>query len=194
MKPHDLSRVNAAFFTVNGYVSFLFFVFWAADILLHRRYAITKCSMSTLLTNTPCYRRPAFETDLRKSRGGRAAQPCEDGVAMFRSPDLLALGYLANLVRETHAWQHHVLQRQPAYQSDRCLRGQLPVVRIRQESERSATPTLCRSSKCGSRAGEGWSGSGHRVSHCRRTASGIDARLVLRDVPRAEGAVSARSI
>lgn len=38
VKAHDLSRVNAAFFTVNGYVSVLFFVFWAADILLHRRY------------------------------------------------------------------------------------------------------------------------------------------------------------
>jgi 4-hydroxybenzoate polyprenyltransferase len=38
VKPHDLSRVNAAFFTINGYVSILFFAFWAADILLHRRY------------------------------------------------------------------------------------------------------------------------------------------------------------
>ena len=28
----DLSRVDAAFFTMNGYVSVLFFVFWAADI------------------------------------------------------------------------------------------------------------------------------------------------------------------
>jgi 4-hydroxybenzoate polyprenyltransferase len=37
VKPHDLSRVNAAFFTVNGYVSVLFFVFWASDILLHSR-------------------------------------------------------------------------------------------------------------------------------------------------------------
>jgi 4-hydroxybenzoate polyprenyltransferase len=36
VKPTDLSRVNAAFFTVNGCVSVLFFVFWAADILLHR--------------------------------------------------------------------------------------------------------------------------------------------------------------
>jgi 4-hydroxybenzoate polyprenyltransferase len=33
VKPSDLSRVNAAFFTVNGFVSVLFFVFWAADIL-----------------------------------------------------------------------------------------------------------------------------------------------------------------
>jgi 4-hydroxybenzoate polyprenyltransferase len=32
VKPSDLSRVNAAFFTMNGYVSVLFFLFWAADI------------------------------------------------------------------------------------------------------------------------------------------------------------------
>jgi len=32
VKAGDLSRVDAAFFTVNGYVSVLFFLFWAADI------------------------------------------------------------------------------------------------------------------------------------------------------------------
>ena len=32
VKADDLSRVNAAFFTVNGFVSVLFFVFWAADV------------------------------------------------------------------------------------------------------------------------------------------------------------------
>jgi 4-hydroxybenzoate polyprenyltransferase len=36
VKPNDLTRVNAAFFTMNGYVSVLFFVFWAADIFLPR--------------------------------------------------------------------------------------------------------------------------------------------------------------
>ena len=36
VKASDLSRVNAAFFTMNGYVSVLFFLFWAADILLIR--------------------------------------------------------------------------------------------------------------------------------------------------------------
>ena len=35
VKPGDLSRVNAAFFTVNGFISILFFLTWAADILLH---------------------------------------------------------------------------------------------------------------------------------------------------------------
>jgi 4-hydroxybenzoate polyprenyltransferase len=34
VKADDLSRVNAAFFTMNGYVSVLFLVFWAADIFL----------------------------------------------------------------------------------------------------------------------------------------------------------------
>jgi len=33
--PSDLSRVNAAFFTVNGYISVLFFITWATDILIH---------------------------------------------------------------------------------------------------------------------------------------------------------------
>ncbi|MEJ7605618.1 MAG: UbiA-like polyprenyltransferase [Bryobacteraceae bacterium] len=36
VKAHDLSRVDAAFFTVNGYVSMLFFLFWTADIFLYR--------------------------------------------------------------------------------------------------------------------------------------------------------------
>jgi 4-hydroxybenzoate polyprenyltransferase len=34
VNPGDLSRVDAAFFTMNGYVSVLFFLFWAADIFL----------------------------------------------------------------------------------------------------------------------------------------------------------------
>src|SRR6185312_11582786 len=37
VKSTDLSRVNAAFFTMNGWVSVLFFVFWAADIFFIRR-------------------------------------------------------------------------------------------------------------------------------------------------------------
>jgi 4-hydroxybenzoate polyprenyltransferase len=36
VKAGDLSRVDAAFFTMNGWVSVLFFLFWAADILLFR--------------------------------------------------------------------------------------------------------------------------------------------------------------
>jgi 4-hydroxybenzoate polyprenyltransferase len=36
VKADDLSRVDAAFFTINGYVSVLFFLFWAADIFWNR--------------------------------------------------------------------------------------------------------------------------------------------------------------
>jgi 4-hydroxybenzoate polyprenyltransferase len=36
VKPNDLSRVNAAFFTVNGWVSLLFFASWAAAVFLKR--------------------------------------------------------------------------------------------------------------------------------------------------------------
>jgi len=34
VKPNDLSRVNTAFFTVNGFISVLLFLFWGFDILL----------------------------------------------------------------------------------------------------------------------------------------------------------------
>jgi len=37
VRADDLSRVDAAFFTVNGWVSVLFFCFWTADVLLNRK-------------------------------------------------------------------------------------------------------------------------------------------------------------
>ena len=33
VKPNDLSKLNAAFFTLNGVISLLFFVFVATDLL-----------------------------------------------------------------------------------------------------------------------------------------------------------------
>ena len=38
VRPNDFSKVNAAFFTMNGWVSILFFAFWAADIFLLRQH------------------------------------------------------------------------------------------------------------------------------------------------------------
>jgi 4-hydroxybenzoate polyprenyltransferase len=35
VRPSDLSRLNAAFFNINGCVSVLFFVTWTGDLLLH---------------------------------------------------------------------------------------------------------------------------------------------------------------
>ncbi len=37
VRPNDLSKLNAAFFTMNGVISVLFFVFVAGDLLLRRR-------------------------------------------------------------------------------------------------------------------------------------------------------------
>jgi 4-hydroxybenzoate polyprenyltransferase len=36
VSPTDLRRLNAAFFTMNGVISVVFFLFVAADILIHR--------------------------------------------------------------------------------------------------------------------------------------------------------------
>jgi 4-hydroxybenzoate polyprenyltransferase len=35
VRPSDLSRLNAAFFIVNGYISLIFFFTWGADLLIH---------------------------------------------------------------------------------------------------------------------------------------------------------------
>jgi 4-hydroxybenzoate polyprenyltransferase len=36
VKPHDLSKISAAFFTVNGYISLLFLLFWGAALWVSR--------------------------------------------------------------------------------------------------------------------------------------------------------------
>lgn len=36
VSPRDLTRLNAAFFTMNGVIAVIFFVFFAADLLIHR--------------------------------------------------------------------------------------------------------------------------------------------------------------
>ncbi|HSY63059.1 MAG TPA: hypothetical protein VK829_00590, partial [Terriglobales bacterium] len=36
VSPHDLSKLNAAFFTMNGVISVVFFFFIAGDLLLRR--------------------------------------------------------------------------------------------------------------------------------------------------------------
>ncbi len=36
VKADDLSKINAAFFTVNGYISLLFLLFWGADVVVMR--------------------------------------------------------------------------------------------------------------------------------------------------------------
>jgi 4-hydroxybenzoate polyprenyltransferase len=40
VSPNDLSRMDAAFFTMNGFVSIVFFVFVAAAVLIKHRYGV----------------------------------------------------------------------------------------------------------------------------------------------------------
>jgi 4-hydroxybenzoate polyprenyltransferase len=37
VKANDLSKINAAFFTVNGYISLLFLLFWGAAVVVMSR-------------------------------------------------------------------------------------------------------------------------------------------------------------
>ena len=59
VKADDLSRIDAAFFTMNGYVSVIFFVFWATDIFLAQ-------------SMTPVFEDPRLRADPRKSGSRRA--------------------------------------------------------------------------------------------------------------------------
>ena len=75
---------------MNGYISVLFFAFWAADILLRE---------GPMIDLQAAFEDRGLPPLLDKVRGRRAAD-YDDGLALYRSTDLLALGYMANLVRE----------------------------------------------------------------------------------------------
>ncbi len=181
VKADDLSRVNAAFFTMNGWVSVLFFVFWAADILLMHQHVITDESH---------FRRPASRRHPRQSGSGRTP-------VLRRRPRALPFERSAGARlhgehrARAHARRCHLFQRQPPYQSDRRLRRQLPAVRVRQAEARSEFLHDVARTGLGD-GGQGLERGHHRVPHRRRPASGTESRLVLPDAARPEGALSRR--
>ncbi len=85
---------------------------------------------------TPNFEDPRLEPIRQKVE---AAEPLsfEDGVTLYRSPDMLGVGWMANLRARAPARQRHVLQRESAHQSDRCVRRQLPPMRFRQTRQGS---------------------------------------------------------
>ena len=117
----------------------------------------------------------------------------EDGVTLYRTPDILALGYLANLVRERLHGVEDLLQRQPAYQSHRCVRGQLPPVRVRQAGARPQGVHHVAGRGLAARRRRLERGR-HRIPHRRRAAPGTDPGLVLRDASRPQAALSHRAL
>ena len=54
----------------------------------------------------------------------------EDGFALFESPDLLAVGWLANHVREKRHGNIYLFQRQSPHQSHQYLRRTLQTLRL----------------------------------------------------------------
>ena len=56
-------------------------------------------SLSVLSAKRPCVEDPRLQSVLKRVEAGERLS-YEDGVAMFRSHDILSLGYMANLVRE----------------------------------------------------------------------------------------------
>ena len=51
----------------------------------------------------------------------------EDGVTLWKTQDLLGVGYMANIVRE-RKWGQDLFHSQPAYKPDQHLCSELPVL------------------------------------------------------------------
>jgi len=94
VKADDLSKLDAAFFTVNGYISMLFLLFWGAAAAVWRVEFFDGFEMSEL-TITDQQLKPIAD---KVFAGERLS--IDDGIRLYRSPDLLAVGWLANYVRE----------------------------------------------------------------------------------------------
>ena len=125
VKADDLSKLDAAFFTVNGYISMLFLLFWGAAACGLAAFEIFDRIRNERTDN----HRSAVEADRGQSSGRRAA----DHRGRHRAVSLagLAGGRLAGESRAREkARQRDVFQRQPAHQSHEHLRRALQALRL----------------------------------------------------------------
>ena len=127
---NDLRRLNAAFFTVNGYISLLFLLFWSAAVAVARSGAAvaaarmpanealreigessdrgTSTKEKPVTHPNPGTANGAAELVIDDARLRPIADKVlagerlnfDDGITLYRSADLLAVGWLANYVRE----------------------------------------------------------------------------------------------
>ncbi len=114
----------------------------------------------------------------------------DDGVALYRTTDILAARLPGQPGARAPARRHHVFQRQPPHQPHRRVRGQLPAVRLRQARARSQGLHHVARRGVASRRRR-LERSRHRIPHRGRAASGADAGLVLRDAARPQAALPA---
>ena len=114
-------------------------------------------------------------------------------MTLYRSSDILGVGYMANLVRERlHGNMTYFNVNRHINPTDVCVAScRLCAFGKRAKDPKAYTMSLERG--VASR-GRGLERSGHRVPHRRRPASGADAGLVLRDAARTEAALSRRCI
>ena len=61
VKADDLSRIDAAFFTMNGYVSVIFFLFWATDIYLQMKPVFDDPRLSPIAEKVSRRSAPRFQ-------------------------------------------------------------------------------------------------------------------------------------
>ena len=115
----------------------------------------------------------------------------DDALALYRSGDILAVGWLANHVRERMHGDTRLLQRQSPHQLHQRLRGGVPPVRLR--------PQEGRARRLHHGAGRGLEHrrfrlhrSHHGVSHCRRPACRSAVPVLRRSDRRIERALSRR--
>ena len=93
-------------------------------------------SLTHKISKQPVIEDRRLKADYEKVEAGERLS-YEDGVTMYRSGDILALGYMANLVRERKHGDTTYFNVNRHINPDRCVRGQLPFVRIWQASQRS---------------------------------------------------------
>ena len=114
----------------------------------------------------------------------------EEGWRCIARTDMLALGYMANLVRERlHGYVTYFNVNRHINPTDVCVAScRLCAFGKKAKDPKAYTMSL---EEVWETRGRGMERSGHRISHRRRAASGADPGLVLRDAARAEAALPA---
>ena len=128
--------------------------------------------------------------DPRESAARRTADVRRRPHAVPHRPICSRVGYMANLVRERlHGNKTFFNVNRHINPTDVCVASCKLCAFGKQAKDPEGLHDVARGGLAS--RGRGLVGSGHRVSHRRRAASGADARLVLRDAARAEAALPA---